>query len=337
MSENNFNRRDWLKISGAGLGLLGGVLAAPGVSSAGMIQSLRLYRSLQQGRELDPSAGLSLIMIGTGTPIPSLDRACAATLIIAGDYTVLVDIGRGSLIRLAQAGVLRPDLLLFTHFHSDHISDFGELMTMRAVSGADAPLPIIGPPGARKVVDGILEAFSMDKRYRVEHHGEAFNGAGMEVSVTESQPSVVHDQGGLKITMFEVDHRPVEPAVGYKFEYKGKSIVVSGDTIKVPIMTEMAQGCDILVHEAMNKQLVEMGADKMGARMKKMSRDMCEHHTSHTEVAEIARDAGAKKLVLTHMVPDPMNWVMEYLFTRGMHQIYKKKIIVGKDLMEVKA
>ncbi len=334
MSGNGIRRRDYFKIVGvgAGVGLLGGALSSQ--AFAGMRQGLKFSRSLSKSRDLDPNGGLSVITLGTGTPIPSLDRACSATLIIAGNRTVLVDFGRGALIRLAQAQLLKTDLLLFTHYHSDHISDFGELMVTRTVAGAKTPLPVIGPVGAKKVVNSMLDVFSMDKQYRITHHGAAFGSAGMEAPVTEAQPGVVYDKGGLKITMFEVDHRPVVPAVGYKFEYKGKSIVVSGDTIKVPKMIEMAQGADILVHEALNKKLLEIGANRMNARVKKMALDLHEYHTPHTEVAEIAKEANVKKLVLTHMVPSPFNAAMGMLFTRGMGKIFKGPIELSKDLDE---
>jgi len=339
MEKKGIKRRDCFKIAGAGvgLGLMSGMLGAPTESHAGMRDSLQLSMSLSNRRELDPNGGLSVITLGTGTPLPSLSRACSSTLVIAGNRTVLVDFGRGALLRLAQAELMKTDLLLFTHYHSDHISDFGELMVMRSVAGAKKQLPVIGPEGAKKVVDGILGAFEMDKQYRVAHHGDAFDCSGMEAPVTESGPGVVYDEGGLKITMFEVDHRPVEPAVGYKFEYKGKSIVVSGDTIKVTKMIEMSEGVDILVHEALNKQLVEMGANRLDDRMRKMGRDLYTYHTPHLEVAEIAKEAGVKKLVLTHMVPSPVNAAMAKMFTRGMRKIYKGPIKTAEDLDEFKA
>jgi ribonuclease Z len=342
MADNGWNRREAFKIggAGAGLGLLGGpMIGAPSRVSAGMIEGIQLVRSINQGRELDPNAGLSVVLLGTGTPIPSLDRACASTMVIAGDRTIMVDSGRFSSIRMAQAGVLSPDLLLYTHFHSDHITDFGEVMINRfALFGADKPLPVIGPVGVKDMIDSLMSAYAPDKQYRIDHHGWAVNEAGYEVDIRESKPGVVYDEGGLRITMFEVDHRPVVPAMAYRFDYKGQSVVVSGDTKKVPQMAEMSEGCDILVHEAMNEDLLATGrgAANTNERTKKMSTDILDYHTMTDEVAEIARDAGVKKLVLTHMVPSPMNRAMEAMFIRGMRKIYKGPIKVGRDLMEVK-
>lgn len=342
MDDNGFNRRDAMKIAGlgAGAGLASGALGSPGRADAGMIQDIQLVRSMNEGRKLDPKAGLSVILLGTGTPIPNLGRACASTMVIAGDRTIMIDSGRYSSIRMTQAGVLNPDMLLYTHFHSDHITDFGEVMINRfAMCGADKPLPVIGPPGVKDMVGALMSAYAPDKQYRIDHHGWAVSEEGYEVDIRESEPGVVYDEAGLEITMFEVDHRPVVPAVAYRFDYKGQSVVVSGDTKKVPQMAEMSEGCDILVHEAMNENLLARGrgAANTNERTKKMSIDILDYHTMTDEVAEIARDAGVKKLVLTHMVPSPMNRAMEAMFIRGMRKIYKGPIEVGRDLMEIKA
>ena len=344
MSKNGFNRRDAFKVAGLGAGLLGGaMMGTPSTASAGLVDNLQMVRGLADGgRKLDPNEGLSVILLGTGTPIPTLDRACASTMVVAGDRTIMVDSGRFSSIRMAQAGIMNPSLLLYTHFHSDHITDFGEVMVNRfAMAGADKPLPVIGPVGVKEMVGNLMDAYAPDKQYRVDHHGSAVNEQGYEVDVTEAQPGVVYDEAGLKITMFEVDHFPVVPAMAYRFDYQGQSVVVSGDTKKVSQMVEMSKGCDILVHEAINPNLLEMGrrASRANAneRMQKISADILDYHTMTDEVAEIARDAGVKKLVLTHMVPSPMNHAMELMFLQGMMKIYRGPIKVGQDLMEVKA
>jgi len=235
-------------------------------------------------------------------------------------------------------------MALFTHYHSDHVGKFGELIVNRTIRGSKTSLPFIGPRGARQIVNGLLSAYDLDNKYRKDHHKDKWNEKGMDVKVHEKSPGVVHDEGGVKITMFEVDHFPVKPAMGYRFDYKVKSVVVSGDTKRVPQMTEMAKDCDVLVHEAVNKTLIKR-AQKIGGnlvdlseRMWKMTLEMMDYHTSTEEVAEIARDANVKKLVLTHMVPAPAtNLAGEALFISGMRKTYKGPIKVGRDGMEIKA
>ena len=153
----------------------------------------------------------------------------------------------------------------------------------------------------------------------------------------EAEPGVVWKKDGLRVTMFAVDHAPVAPAVGYKFEYNGKSVVVSGDTKKTPAIVEMARGADLLVHEVVDRATIE-GAmpmiERASPRRAAMTRDMMSHHTTTLEAAEIARDAGVKKLALTHLVPTiPPTEQAEASFVRGMAAIYPGPIVVGRDGM----
>ena len=281
----------------------------------------------------------SCTLLGTGTPMVNPARACASTLVTAGDRAFLIDTGRGFYNNLAASGRQDIDLVLFTHFHSDHIAEFGELLVARAIAGATQPLPVIGPAGANQVVAGLSAAYALDGRYRHDHHGDKYSPAGASAEVRESAPGVVFDQDGMIITMFEVDHSPVSPAMGYRFDYQGWSIVISGDTIMVPAMIEQATGADILVHDTMNKDMVNMGMASIkesNPRMAAMGEEMMEYHADRMEVARIAQEAGVKKLVLTHLVPSiPPNETMEKLFTQGMSDVYTGEIIAGRDGMTV--
>ncbi len=327
------DRRTCVKAAAAGAGAAV-LFARTGRAKAGPSR----LGAVGSARELDPNGGLLVVLLGTGTPIPNPERACASTLVVAGDKAFLVDAGRGSLTNFAAAGFQDHFMTLFTHYHSDHFSEFGEYMVTRTIYGADSVMPVIGPEGAGRVIGGLLKAYELDDGYRKAHHGDKWSDKGMKADIQERGPGVVYDDG-VKVTMFEVDHTPVDPAAGYRFDYNGKSAVVSGDTRYVPQMAEMAKGADILVHEAINTKMIGMG-QKAGMagdeRMLEMSREMTEYHTPTEEVAAIARDAGVGKLVLTHMVPGPPR-PMEKLFTAGMGKIYKGPIIVGRDGMEIKA
>jgi ribonuclease Z len=200
-------------------------------------------------------------------------------------------------------------------------------------------MPVIGPVGVKRVVHGFLEAYALDTDYRVAHHGEHFARDGMKADVREVEPGVVYDEDGLTIRMFGVDHAPIEPAVGYRFDWNGTSVVISGDTVKSDNLIEAARDCDILVHEAMNEMplnAVRRGLERSNPRMAILLTDAMDYHTPTHQVAEIARDAGVGKLVLTHLLPSiAPNEQNETVFVRGMAEIYDGPIIVGRDLMRI--
>lgn len=280
-----------------------------------------------------------MITLGTGIPLPNPDRATAATLVVVGDRSFLVDTGRGSFVRLAGAGYRDVSAVLYTHFHSDHIADLGEIVVARAIGGADKPLKVLGPKGTQEVVTGLLAGYKYDTQYRVVHHPGKYSGAGASCDVEEHTEGVIYEEDGLKITMFDVDHEPIVPAVGYRFDYDGKSIVISGDTKKNANLQKYAEGCDILVHEVMNANLLNgmlRGLKRANPRMGEMLEETMGHHTSTIEVAEIARDAKVKKVVLTHFLPSmPATDAAEKNFIRGMSDVFTGEIIVARDGMTV--
>jgi ribonuclease Z len=284
-----------------------------------------------------PDTGLHAVLLGTGIPVPNPDRANAATLIVAGGKTFMVDTGPGSVSRLAENGYRQVDYVLFTHFHLDHYGDLDRVLFSRGAAGADHPQPIFGPKGTKDVVDKVVASVAIDEQYRIVHHGEHWSDQAMHAAVQEFEPGVIFDEDGIKITMFNVNHEPVLPAVGYRFDYEGKSIVVSGDTKKSDSLIAAAQDCDLLIHEAMNATVLNRalpGLKRVQPRGGAMLEDLMSHHTPALEVAEVAKEANVKKLVLTHLVPSiaPLD-APEKAFVRGMSDIYTGPIVVGQDNM----
>ncbi len=280
-----------------------------------------------------------VVLLGTGIPLPNPARGSASTLVVAGKRTVLIDTGRRCMENLVAAGFQDASIVLFTHFHSDHFADFGEFMVNRGVAGATTPARVMGPAGTRGLVDDFLKLYSLDTTYRVAHHGEHWPAGAMQADVKECAPGVILDEDGLKITMFDVDHAPIVPAVGYRIDFQGKSVVISGDTKPTPKMVEMARECDVLVHEAMNVQMltvVRAGLRTADPRRGQMLEDLMNYHSGTLEVAAIARDAKVKHLVLTHLVPSiaPTDGA-ERIFTQGMSAIYTGPISVGRDGMKI--
>ena len=282
---------------------------------------------------------LSVTLLGTGTPMVNAQRACASTLVTAGEKTFIVDTGRGFYNNLAAAGRQDVDAALFTHFHSDHIAEFGELLVGRTIAGATQPLLTIGPKGVAKVVNGLMAAYELDRNYRHNHHGDKYDSAGVSTKVSETEPGLVYHEDGVQITMFEVDHQPVSPAVAYRFDYQNHTVVISGDTIMVQAMIEQSRNADILVHDTMNKDMVKAGLTAIknaNPRTGSMMDEMMEYHADRMEVARIAQEAGVRKLVLTHLVPSiPPDEAMETLFIQGMDDLYTGEIIAGRDGMTI--
>ncbi len=240
---------------------------------------------------------IDVTLLGTGSPMVDPNRAGPATLVTAGQQTFLVDCGRGVLMRAAAAGAQAPGLtaLLLTHLHSDHITDLSDVITSRWIGTLGPnPLPIIGPPGTRAVVDATLAALAPDISYRIHHHPDITEPPAIEVhEYTEGQ---VWDSNGVRITVAPTDHRPVEPTIAFRIEYDGASVVLAGDTVPCPTLDELSKGADALVHTVIRKDLVE----KMPAQR---IRDILDYHSSVEQAAATAARAGVGTLVLTHYVP----------------------------------
>ena len=192
---------------------------------------------------------------------------------------------------------------------------------------------------------GFQQAYAPDKGYRVKHHGEAYlppdgaRASAHEVALPEDPLAAVpvFEKNGLKVSAFRVDHQPVEPAVGYRFDYKGRSVVVSGDTKKSKSLEHNAQNADILVHEALQPTLIQrasrVAAETGRARISKLAGDILTYHTTPIEAAEIARDAHVKHLVFTHLVPAPTNFLIKREFLSGVSSVYSGEVTLGEDGM----
>ena len=284
---------------------------------------------------------LHVVLCGTGSPLQDPERASACTAIVAGSEFVLIDVGPGSWrkVDLLQLPLANLSAVLLTHFHSDHIGDLGEAITMSWVAGRTKALEVYGPPGVENVVRGFQAAYQLDAGYRTEHHSAEFMpalGAKAKGTAVEAGKTVF-ERNGLRIVAFAVSHAPVEPAYGYRIEYRGRKVVISGDTAKSAELEKQAAGADLLIHDALSKEMI-VGAANMAEslgqqRRAKMARDIVLYHASPVEAAETAAAAKVGTLVLSHIVPVLRNEGQQRLFLKGTAEAFAGKIVLARDGM----
>jgi len=289
--------------------------------------------------------GLHVYLCGAGSPMVDIKRSGPCTAIIVADKVFVVDTGSSATKVLQQGRVPLGNIegIFLTHFHSDHIDGLGELIMQRWANGQRSePIPIIAPEGVERVVDGFNLAYFHDDGYRIAHHSEEImppSGGNAKAQPfklpNKGDGLVVYEQNGLKVTAFQVDHKPVAPAVGYRFDYKGRSVVISGDTVKSETIAKFATNTDLLIHEALsielvmliNQRAVEIGRENIA----KIAHDILDYHTTPVEAAETAQQAKVGHLLFNHIVPPLPVKTLESIFVDGVDQAFDGDFTIGKD------
>lgn len=276
---------------------------------------------------------LKVVFCGTSGPLPIVGRAKPCTAILAGGSLYLVDIGSESSenLQLWRLPMASAKAVFITHLHSDHIGDLGEFNMTSWVAGRPAPLLVVGPAGVDKLAAGFNTAYEIDHGFRRAHHEH--DGIKLPIAagllqakvVTITQPdgtAPAYKYGDLTVTAIRVAHDPVSPAFAYRFDYKGRSVVISGDTRKWPPLAVAAKGADVLIHEAQNngmtKQMSQGLAMLGNARMSSIMGDTVTYHTEPVEAADLARAAGVKALVLSHLTQAGLPFYTPEAFTKGI-------------------
>ena len=318
------------------------------LTSCQKLQEKALERQMSKTRsDMLTDGNLHVVLVGSGGPMPNTKRISVSTAVIAGGEFILVDTGPGSarnaMLQNLPMGALSAVFL--THFHSDHIGDLGEVNLFSWIQGnRKKRLEVFGPKGVETVVRGYALAYGLDSLYRTAHHGEAVappeGAAPVAKTITIKDPGeaqLFFDRNGLKAYAFLVDHFPAKPAVGYRFEYKGNVVVITGDTKKTDTLAKHADKADVFICDALDAKMVSVGAkvaEKINrTTVAKIMTDIPDYHLTPVQGAEIAAEASVKKLVFTHVVPPQTNFIMKRRYLAGVADAYDGDVEVGEDGM----
>jgi ribonuclease Z len=265
-------------------------------------------------------------LLGTGYPQPRMDRFGPSTLVEAGSEKFLFDCGRGAAQRLAQINVSFADVsaLFLTHLHSDHTVGIPDLWLTGWVQGRKVPFRVWGPTGTQQMMSHLERAYEFDIHIRRDVD-EKLPAQGVVVLAKDIDQGVVYQSREVKITAFIVDHGPVKPALGYRIDYAGHSVVLSGDTRFSENLIRFSEGTDVLVHEVID-------ADAFRTQNPSFSpervRIVVAHHTTPEQAGTVFARVKPKLAVYSHVVPGDTPSLIP--LTR---KTYSGPLEVGEDLM----
>lgn len=284
---------------------------------------------------------LELTLLGTSSPMHVPHRFGPSQIITDGTVRLLIDTGWGATLRLYQNATPPQtiDAVFITHLHSDHTTDMADFLVMRWVGGIQSPIKIYGPAGTKRMIAGFQEAMAADTKYRLDHHGDKLWSGGLAADITEIEagddPIEVARFGGLVIKAFEVDHHPVKPAYGFRFEKNGKAITISGDTNPCAGLLNGSKDADIMVCDSMNLNMMktlENSLRTMGNTIQaSLLEDAHNYHAPIDAMAEVAQKAGVKHLLLSHIMP-AIGDEQAPMFIAGLDKVFSGKLSVGHDL-----
>lgn len=274
------------------------------------------------------TVSLRLLLLGTGSPRPTLERANTGQIVFAGERTILVDCGAGVMRRLLESGLdpTRITLLFLTHLHSDHTLDYAAFILGSWAMGR-GELAVYGPPGTARLHRLLLlEPYADDIAYRASLGRSPAGVLDIEVKECRLEPGVIYDDGGLRVRAVPVIHSA--PTLALRFDYAGRSLVISGDTAYCPELVELARDAAVLVHDACLAPALALQPNPLWGNLAERLRH---HHATPAEAARVAREAGVRTLVLTHF----LRGLYEEQALEEARREFDGEIILGRDLMEI--
>ena len=277
-----------------------------------------------------------LILLGTGGgPRPRKVSSASAQVIIVNDTPYVIDCGNGVARQLVFADVALPKLrhIFITHHHSDHNADYGNLILLAWTAGLRTRVDAWGPPPLEKMTKLFFEMNEYDIKTRIADEGRVAIAPLVHVHELSQGGQVMQDEN-VKVTSTLVHHPPVVPAFAYRFDSADRSIVISGDTARSENLIKLAEGADVLVHDA----LYEQGVDRLVARVPnaaKLKESILSHHTTAEDAGRVAEAAGVKTLVLSHLVPPDDPAITDQMWIDAARKHFRGTVILGKDLLEI--
>ena len=271
---------------------------------------------------------IKVTLLGTGCPPPVMNRFGPSILIEAGDQKLIFDTGRGALLRLTQINVSPKNIngVFFTHLHSDHLVGFPDLWLTGWVNGRrDTPVRVWGPKGTAKMMTHLEEAFDYDIKIRLYDDRVPLEGVRLEAA--DIAEGAVYEKNGVRVTAFEVDHAPVKPAFGYRIDYMGRSVVLSGDTRYSENLIKYAKGVDLLIHEVVSPESL-----KRAAYAEERAGIIVAHHTTPERAGELFSKVKPRLAVYSHIV---LPSATEQDLLPPTRKTYAGAVELGEDLMVI--
>jgi ribonuclease Z len=283
-----------------------------------------------ENQDLFDSSALRAIVCG-GADRGGAAQPCLA--VVAAGRLFVVDAGSGAADSLVQRGVPlgRLQAVLLTSSGIERMADLSEMYSGTS-AGEDMLLPVYGPADTQRMVDGLNQAAGFDGASK-----------GLQAWGPSPEPGrsvIVFEADGLVVSAFTSQEDAFSGRVGYRFDYRGRSVVISGDTKKLAAVAKASSGADVLIHDALSQPLRRVLADAArdagNARVAKLLNDIGDYHASPLEAAEIANEAGVRLLVYTHFVPALIQRPLQLAYFNEVEAVRgRDSFVVGYDGLRI--